>query len=59
MAIPFADISQDGDLPVRSLGLYTHFNDIVFYAPSERIRTARVNNSSKRPNFYLSTELGL
>jgi hypothetical protein len=39
MAIPFADIFlQDGDLPVRSLGVYTHFNDIVFYAPSERER---------------------
>jgi hypothetical protein len=43
MAIPFADILQDGDLPVRSLGVYTHFNDIVFYAPSERIRTERGN----------------
>jgi hypothetical protein len=42
MAIPFADILQDGDLPVRSLGVYTHFNDIVFYAPSERMRTERV-----------------
>jgi hypothetical protein len=33
MAMPFADILQDGDLPVRSIGVYTHFNNIVFYAP--------------------------
>jgi hypothetical protein len=37
MAIPFAVILQDGDLPVHSLGVYMHFNGIVFYAPSERI----------------------
>jgi hypothetical protein len=42
MAIPFADILQDGDFPVRSVGAYTHFNDIVVYAPSERISTERV-----------------
>jgi hypothetical protein len=42
MAMPFADILQDRDLPVRSVGVYTHFNDIVFYAPSERIHTERV-----------------
>jgi hypothetical protein len=42
MAIPFTDILQDGDLPVRSLGVYTHFSDIVVYAPRERIRTERV-----------------
>jgi hypothetical protein len=29
MAIPFTDILQDGDLPVRFLGVYTHFSDIV------------------------------
>jgi hypothetical protein len=34
MAIPFADILQDGDFPVRCEGVYTHFNDIAFYAPS-------------------------
>jgi hypothetical protein len=33
MAIPFADSLQDGDFPVRSVGVYTYFNDIVFYAP--------------------------
>jgi hypothetical protein len=44
MAIPFADILQDWDLPAHSLGVYTHFNDIVFYAPSERIRTERVKD---------------
>jgi hypothetical protein len=37
MAIPFADILQDGDLPpVSSLGVYAHFNNIVFYAPLTR-----------------------
>jgi hypothetical protein len=30
MAIPFADILQDGDFPVHSVGVYTNFNDIVF-----------------------------
>jgi hypothetical protein len=44
MAIPFADILQDGNLPVRSVGVYMHFNDIVFYAPSEHTRTERVNS---------------
>jgi hypothetical protein len=39
MAIPFADILQDRDFRVRSVGVYTHLNNIVFYAPSERIRT--------------------
>jgi hypothetical protein len=34
MVILFADILQDWYLPVRSVGVYTHFNDIVFYAPS-------------------------
>jgi hypothetical protein len=48
MAIPFADILQDGDLPVCSLGAYMHFNDIVFYAPSERILTERA-----KPGFVL------
>jgi hypothetical protein len=33
MAIPFADILQVRDLPVHSVGVYTHFNDIVLYAP--------------------------
>jgi hypothetical protein len=42
MAIPFADILQDRDFPVRSVGVYTHFSDIVFYTPSERIRTEKV-----------------
>jgi hypothetical protein len=44
MAIPFTDILQDGDLPVRSVGVDTHFNDIIFYAPSERMRTERVKH---------------
>jgi hypothetical protein len=37
----FTDILhlQDGDLPVRSIGVYTHFNDIVFYGS---VRTERV-----------------
>jgi hypothetical protein len=43
MGLPLADILQDRDFPVLSVGVYTHFNDIVFYAPSERIRTERVN----------------
>jgi hypothetical protein len=30
MAIPFADILQDWDLPVRSVGMYMHFDDIVY-----------------------------
>jgi hypothetical protein len=37
MAIPFANIIQDGNFPVmtvRCVGVYAHFNDIVFYAPS-------------------------
>jgi hypothetical protein len=34
MAIPFADILQDRDLPVHSVGVNMHFNDIVFYALS-------------------------
>jgi hypothetical protein len=46
MAIPFTDILQDGDLPVRSVGVYTHFNDIVFYALSECIRTERVKQTN-------------
>jgi hypothetical protein len=36
MAIQFADILQDGDFPVRSVGVYTHFDNIVFYA--ERVK---------------------
>jgi hypothetical protein len=36
MAIPFADILQ-----VRSVGVYMHFNHIVFY--TERMYTERVN----------------
>jgi hypothetical protein len=48
MAILFADILQDGDLPVRSVGVYIHFNHIVFYAPSERIRSERVKQKGKR-----------
>jgi hypothetical protein len=42
MAIPFADILQDQDLPVRSVGMYTHINNIIIYDPSEHIRTERV-----------------
>jgi hypothetical protein len=37
MAMPFADILQTG------IYQYTHFSDIVFYAPSERMHTERVN----------------
>jgi hypothetical protein len=43
MVMPFANILQDEDLPVHSVGVYTHFNNIVFYVPSERMRTERVN----------------
>jgi hypothetical protein len=46
----FAHILQDRNLPVRSLGIYTHFNDIVFYAPSERICTGRVNTAMNAAN---------
>jgi hypothetical protein len=57
MAIPFADILQTGaDFPVRCVGVYTHFNDIVFYTPSERICTERVNaplvNFTTIPKMY-------
>jgi hypothetical protein len=38
MALPFADVLQDGDFPVCSVGVYTHFNDIVFYAPSSALK---------------------
>jgi hypothetical protein len=41
--MPFADILQDRDLPVRSVGVYMHFKDIIFYAWRERICTERVN----------------
>jgi hypothetical protein len=30
MAIPFADILEDGDFPIRYVGVYKHFNNIVF-----------------------------
>jgi hypothetical protein len=44
MAIPFADILQDEDLPVSSVGVYMHFNDIIFYAPSEHICTEMIRH---------------
>jgi hypothetical protein len=48
MAIPFANILQDRDFPIRSIDVYWHFNDIFFYTPRERLRTERVKNTKSQ-----------